>query len=112
LSESNLVGAIEMTQRYVVPPVQGRFLVGELTDETGKPYIMLVNKDLNNSFRYRIQLKKDAVLRHISQYSGREEPFGFEMDWIGPGAGHLFRIESTVVVQSRGKGSHETYIRC
>ncbi len=94
LSESNLVEAIEMTQRYVVPPVQGRFLVGELTDETGKPYVMLVNKDLNNSFRYKIQLKKkDAVLRHISQYSGQEEPFGFEMDWIGPGAGHLFRIE-------------------
>jgi hypothetical protein len=93
LSESKLVQSIEMTQRLVIPPVQGRFLVGEFTDETGRPYLMLVNKDLKNSFRYRIDLRKPAKLIHVSQYSGREEPFGYEMDWIAPGAGHLFRLE-------------------
>jgi len=94
ISESKLVEAVEMTQRYMVPPVQGRFLVGEFVDETGRPYLMLVNKDLNNSFRYSIKLrKKDGTLRHISQYSGQEEGFGYEMDWVAPGAGHLFRVE-------------------
>jgi hypothetical protein len=93
LSESKLVASIEMSQRLIVPPVQGRFLVGEFVDETGRPYLMLVNKDLNNSFRYRVDLRRPAKLIHVSQYSGREEPFGREMDWIAPGAGHLFRLE-------------------
>jgi hypothetical protein len=93
LSESGLVERIEMTQRYVVPPVQGRFLVGEFTDEQGRPYLMLVNKDLSNSFRYRIDLKDPgAKLEHVSQYSGEEDGFGREMDWVAPGSGHLFRI--------------------
>lgn len=94
LSESRLVESVEMTQRYVVPPQQGRFLVGELADEQGRPYLMLVNKDLDSSFRYRIELKEPGgTLIHISPYSGAEEPFGREMDWVAPGAGHLFRIE-------------------
>lgn len=93
LSESALVQSVEMTQRLVTPPVQGRYLIGEFKDQSGRSYLMLVNKDLNNSFRYRIDLKKPGKLIHISQYSGAEEPFGREMDWIAPGAGHLFRIE-------------------
>jgi hypothetical protein len=64
LSESGLVQSIEMTQRNIVLPVQGRFLIGEFVDDAGRPYLMLVNKDLNNSFQYRIG-----------------------------GAGHLFRME-------------------
>jgi hypothetical protein len=55
---------------------------------------MLVNKDLQNSFQYTIELKKPGgKLIHISPYSGKEERFGREMDWVAPGAGHLFRIE-------------------
>jgi hypothetical protein len=94
LSESKLVAAVEMMQRYVVPPIQGRFLVGEFADDQGRPYLMLVNKDLNNSFRYRIDLKASGKkLIHVSPYSGEEESFGREMDWVAPGAGHLFRID-------------------
>jgi len=94
LIESKLVESVEMTQRFVVPPVQGRFLLGELEGPHGRPYLMLVNKDLNNSFRYKINLRgAGKKLIHISPYSGIEEPFGFEMDWIAPGAGHLFRVE-------------------
>jgi hypothetical protein len=94
LSESKLVATVEMTQRYVVPPAQARFLEGEFTDDQGRPYLMLVNRDLRNSFQYKISLRKPgAKLIHISPYSGREEPFGREMDWVAPGAGHLFRIE-------------------
>jgi hypothetical protein len=94
LRESKLLASVEMTQRYVTPPVQGRFLIGEFTDEQGRPYLMLVNKDLHNSFQYKLNLKNPGTkLIHISQYSGQEEPFGREMDWVAPGAGHLFRIE-------------------
>jgi hypothetical protein len=94
LSESRLVERIEMVQRYVTPPVAGRFLIGEFEDQQGRPYLMLVNKDLRHSFRFTIQLRQPGrTLIHISPYSGKEEPFGREMDWLAPGAGTLFRIE-------------------
>ena len=94
LSASRLIELVEMTQRMVRPPVAGRFLVGEFEDSAGRPYFMIVNKDLRNSFQFVIHLKqKDRKLVRISPYSGREQPFGREMDWLAPGAGILFRVE-------------------
>jgi len=94
LAASQLVWSIEMTQRYVRPPVAGRFLVGEFEDARRRPYFLIVNKDLRNSFQFRVQLKQEGrKLRRISPYSGEEEPFGREMDWLAPGAGILFRID-------------------
>jgi len=94
LSESRLIEAVELTQRLVRRPAGGRFLVGEFEDEAKRPYFLVVNKDLENSFRFRVVLKKaDGKLFRVSPYSGKEEPFGREMDWLGPGAGVLFRIE-------------------
>ena len=94
LSASKLVRSVEMRQRYVKPPVAGRFLVGEFEDGQGRPYVMLVNKDLNNSFQFRIHLVNEhAKLIRISPYSGKEEEFRGEMDWLAPGAGILLRIE-------------------
>jgi hypothetical protein len=94
LSSSTLVRSVEMTQRYVRPPVAGRFLIGELADDTNRSYFLIVNKDLKNSFQFRIQLKQeDRRLIRVSPYSGQEEPFGREMDWLAPGAGILFRVE-------------------
>ncbi len=93
LAESRLVESVEMTQRYVRPPAAGRFLVGEFEDERGRPYFLLVNKDLNHSFQFRVRLRREGKLVRVSPYSGREEPFGREMDWLGPGAGVLLRVE-------------------
>jgi len=55
---------------------------------------MLVNKDLHNSFQFGIELK-DArrKLIRVCNYSGKEEEFGREMDWLAPGAGVLLRLE-------------------
>jgi hypothetical protein len=94
LSESKLIESVEMTQRYVRPPVAGRFLIGEFEDSQSRPYFMLVNKDLKNSFQFRVHLRDSGrKLIRISPYSGQEEPFGREMDWLAPGAGVLLRIE-------------------
>lgn len=94
LSKSTLVESVEMTQRYVRPPIAARFLVGEFEDGQGRPYMMLVNKDLNNSFQFKVTLKQhDRKVKRISPYSGQEEEFGREMDWLAPGAGVLLRVE-------------------
>ena len=94
LAASRLVRGIEMTQRFVRPPAAGRFLVGEFEVGQGRPFLMIVNRDLNNSFQFRLHLvKENAKLIRISPYSGKEEAFGGEMDWLAPGAGILLRIE-------------------
>ena len=93
LGASRLIKSVEMTQRYVRPPVGARFLIGEFEDLRGRPYFMIVNKDLAQSFRFRVELKREGKLIRTSPYSGREEPFGREMDWLAPGAGILFRVE-------------------
>jgi len=94
LANSRLVESVEMTQRYIRPPAAGRFLLGEFQDESQRPYFLLVNKDLKNSFQFKVQLRqRDRKLIRISPYSGEEEPFGREMDWLAPGAGILFRVE-------------------
>ena len=75
-------------------PIPGRFLIGEFADDSNRPYFLIVNKDLKNSFQFQIQLKQEGRrLIRISPYSGQEEPFGGEMDWLAPGAGTLFRLE-------------------
>jgi hypothetical protein len=94
LVSSKLIESVEMTQRYVRPPVAGRILIGEFEDDHNRPYFMLVNKDLKNSFQFRVHLRQtNRKLIRISPYSGREEPFGREMDWLAPGSGILFRLE-------------------
>jgi hypothetical protein len=93
LAESKLIEAVEMTQRYVRPPVAGRFLVGEFEDQEGRPYFLIVNKDLRNSFQFKPRLRQAGrKLMRVSPYSGEEQPFGREMDWLAPGAGILFRV--------------------
>ncbi|MCW5980928.1 MAG: hypothetical protein KIT09_22800 [Bryobacteraceae bacterium] len=94
LSESKLVASVEMFQRYVRPPIAARFMVGEFEDGQGRPYIMLVNKDLNNSFRFAVHFKGgERQVKRISPYTGQEQEFGREMDWLAPGAGVLLRVQ-------------------
>jgi hypothetical protein len=94
LSQSKLVRTVTMNQRLVRNPVAGRFLIGEFTDAQGRPYLMIVNKDLKNSFQFAIELREAGrKLIRVCNYSGQEEEFGREMDWLAPGAGILFRVQ-------------------
>jgi hypothetical protein len=95
LSESPLVERIEMTEhRLVAAPTVGRVLVGEFMDAANKPYLMIVNKDLQRSFVLQVYLRdKRKKLVLISQYTGNKEEFSGERQWIQPGGGFLFRVE-------------------
>lgn len=94
MAESRLVKAVHMRQNLVRSPAAARFLVGEFEDTHGRPYFMIVNKDLSNSFQFVVELTKPGgKLTRISPYSGKAEPFGREMDWLAPGGGVLLRID-------------------
>jgi hypothetical protein len=56
--------------------------------------MMIVNKDLTYSFRFDIEFKRKVhrILR-INPYTGQEEPFTGEQNWLAPGGGILLRIE-------------------
>lgn len=75
LSASKLIQSVDMTRvPSAGPPVIGRFLIGEFQDDRQRPYFMIVNKDLKNSFQFQIHLKQAGrKLIHISPYywSGR-----------------------------------------
>jgi hypothetical protein len=96
-SESRLVRWIEMVKdedQYVPPSVAARFLVGEFEDEKGRPYLMIVNKDLTYSFRFDIEFRREVHhIMRINPYSGGEEPFRGEQNWLAPGGGVLLRVE-------------------
>jgi hypothetical protein len=94
LSESRLVQGVEMTAPSLSRAVRAHYLIGEFEDPQGRAYLMLVNKDLSHSFLFHIKLKQaERKLFRISPYTGREESFGGEMDWLAPGAGVLLRVE-------------------
>ena len=95
LSKSSLVERVEMTEhRLVVAPAAGRILIGEFRDASNKPYLMVVNKDLNHSFLLNIYLRdKQRKLVLISPYTGKDEEFTGERHWIRPGGGFLFRVD-------------------
>ncbi len=94
LAEARFIQRVQMRQHLVRAPAMPRFLVGEFEDPQGRPYVMLVNKDLQNSFQYLVVTKPEGrKLFRVSPYSGREEPVGREMDWLAPGAGVLLRVE-------------------
>lgn len=93
LAESTLVKNI-LANTYQSPPVATRYLIGEFLDLEGPPFLMIVNKDLEQSVRFEIQLKQaNKHLALISPYTGKEGPLGEEMGWLAPGAGMLFEVE-------------------
>jgi len=94
LSDSSLVKDVEMLTPSIRPMIRPRFLVGEFEDPQGRPYLMIVNKDLRHSFLYHPVLKKEAhKIFRISPYSGREQFLPQGYDWVAPGAGVLLRVD-------------------
>ncbi len=93
LSQSRLVKEV-LASSYPNPSVQPRYLIGEFVGPDRHPFLMIVNKDLEHSFRYSIRLKAPyRRLFQISPYTGKEELSHGEMDWLAPGAGALFEIQ-------------------
>jgi hypothetical protein len=96
LTQSAWVRAIHMEKDedgFVPPVVTPRFLIGEFTDPRGRPYVMLVNKDLKYSFKFDIEFRVPiAQTLRVSPYTGAEERLEGEQNWIPPGGAVLMRL--------------------
>jgi hypothetical protein len=69
------------------------FLVGEFVDPNGKPYVLVVNKNLQSSVELNIAFKKEGKVMVISPYNKGKLPFEGEQCWLAPGAGVLLTVE-------------------
>ena len=93
LSESRLVQDVKISTSDLRHPNPGRTLLGEFEDAQGHPYLMLVNKDLQQSVHYRFQLKQEGKkLIWVSPFTG-EESGEMPAGWLAPGGGTLLRVE-------------------
>jgi hypothetical protein len=72
---------------------KGRLLVGEFVDPAGKPYLLIVNKDIWKSARLEVAFKQNGRLMLVSPYGGGLTPFAGEQDWLAPGAGALLTLD-------------------
>jgi hypothetical protein len=93
LSESRLVQDVAVSTSALRHPTPCRFLLGEFEDVQGRPYLMLVNKDLQQSFQFRFRLRQEGKkLIWISPFTGEESGDGQD-GWLSPGGGILLRLE-------------------
>jgi hypothetical protein len=72
---------------------EGRFLVGEFVDPAGKPYLLVVNKDILKSVQLKVSFKKEGTILLVSPYGRGKVRFEGEQDWLAPGAGALLTVE-------------------
>jgi hypothetical protein len=93
LSESRLVQDVRVSTSDLRHPTPCHFLLGEFEDAQGRPYLMLVNKDLQQSFHFRFHLKQEGKkLIWISPFTG-EDGGDTPAGWLAPGGGILLRVE-------------------
>lgn len=70
-----------------------KLLIGEFTDDAGRPYAIVVNKSLKESTTIRLQPRSEgAKAFRVSPVTGKESELTGEGNWLAPGAGVLVRI--------------------
>jgi hypothetical protein len=78
----------------LVKSVDGNLLlVGEFVDPNGKPFAMVVNKNMHSSVAFNLQFKKEGQIMLISQFNRSRTPFDGEQKWLAPGNGVLLTVE-------------------
>jgi hypothetical protein len=72
---------------------EGKLLVGEFVDPAGNPYLLVVNKDIQNSVPLKVSFKKEGKIIMVSPYNQGKVRFEGEQGWLAPGAGALLTVE-------------------
>ena len=82
-----------MDSAKLVESVTGdTLLVGEFTDDEGKPYAMVVNKNMHSSIAFDLQFKAKGRMMIVSQFNRGMVNFVGEQKWLAPGNGMLLTV--------------------
>ena len=68
-------------------------LVGEFVDSAEKPYLMVVNKQMQSSIDFDVKLKNKGRMVIVSQFNQGLASFAGEQKWLAPGCGVLLTVE-------------------
>ncbi|MEC3879457.1 hypothetical protein [Parapedobacter sp. 10938] len=68
-------------------------LVGEFLHPDGKPYALVVNKNMQSSVTFDVQFKEKGRTMLVSQFDQGRVPFTGEQKWLAPGCGALLTVE-------------------
>lgn len=68
-------------------------LIGEFVDPNGKPYAMVVNKNMHSSISFDIEFKEKGRIMIVSQFYRGRVSFSGEQKWLAPGCGVLLTVE-------------------
>lgn len=72
----------------------GRFVVGEFEDGEGRPYALVVNKDLHKSSPFEVKFKDPGRIMMVNAYTGENQPWEGENRWLAAGQGMLLWLRS------------------
>ncbi len=68
-------------------------LIGEFSHPDGKPYVMVVNKNMHTSVPFDVEFKEKGRIMIISPYNQGSVSFEGEQKWLAPGCGLLLTVE-------------------
>lgn len=71
----------------------GRFLVGEFEGPEGRPFVMVVNKDLQKSTNFAVRFKREGTILQTNSYTGRTARWAGENNWLAAGQGMLLQLQ-------------------
>jgi len=81
------------SSKFVQEVSGGSFVVGEFEGPQGRPFVMVVNKDLHKSAVLGISFKQPGRVMHTNSYTGATHPWEGEDHWFAPGQGMLLSLE-------------------
>jgi hypothetical protein len=83
------------SSRYLSEVSGGDFLIGEFEGPDNTPYIIIVNKDINNSANFHVRFKDQGKVIQTSEWTGKIYPYGGEDESLSPGSGALLSLQKT-----------------
>lgn len=81
------------SSKFVQEVGGGKFVVGEFEGPQGRPFVIVVNKDLHKSASFTIRFKQDGQIMQVNSYSGALHRWAGENNWLAPGQGMLLSVE-------------------
>ncbi len=81
------------TSKHLTEVGGGTFLVGEFVHEDGRPFVLIVNKDIHKSTSFSVKFRKEGRIMLTNSYTGDTAPWQGENNWLAPGQGMLLSLE-------------------
>jgi len=67
-------------------------MAGEFEGPDKEPFVLVVNKSLQQSAQLSVQFKEPGRIQFVSPYTGRMQDLRGEHDWLAPGQGVLLGL--------------------